>query len=119
SCGHEDFFGQVLAGRRAAAGLEGMQTVARDGTQSGCEVVGVLGHGLSPFGLVMGAPVSAGCAVNRLGGGVNPFEAGGKCWKRICGPRAAASWVGPRMPLEPRGRSRAEPPARRCGERGS
>ena len=31
-----------------------------------------------PFGLVMGAPVSAGCAVNRRGGGVNPFEAGGK-----------------------------------------
>src|SRR6476619_4762337 len=59
----------------------------------------------------MGAPVSAGCAVNRRGGGVNPVEAGGKCWKRICGPRAAASWVGPQMPWSRTGA--AEPSPRR------
>ena len=74
--GHDDV-GQVLGGEGAAAGLEAMQTVAGDRAQSRCEAVGVLGHDLSPFGLVMGAPVSAGCAVNRRGGGVNPVEAGG------------------------------------------
>ena len=118
SCGHEDV-GQVLGGEGAAAGLEAMQTVAGDRAQPRCEAVGVLGHDLSLFGLVMGAPVSAGCAVNRRGGGVNPEETGGTAGSGFATPRAEASWVGPQMPLEAHGRSRAEPPARRRGERAS
>jgi len=72
----------------------------------------VLVRMMSPFGWVIGAPVGAGCV--RTGGVAlsipkSPAEVLDADFRLRAGAQRLGELLGPKMPLEPHGRSRAEP----------